>query len=87
MAGAPGMHDGMSIRQFPHQFTGTAGVVEMNVGQENILNIADIPIQLLQGLEQKFHAVIRASIDKSGVSIFNHQVAGIEPRPGPYRQQ
>ena len=71
------MQNAKRVRQGLHQQARTTCVIEMNMRQEHVVNIGDVEIPLVQRVDQQWHAVIGASINKGGPTTRNNQVAGI----------
>ena len=55
-------------------------MIEVNVGQEHVVDVAGLEVVLSECIEQQGYAGIRAGIDKSGAATRHHQVTGIEGR-------
>ena len=65
------------VRQRLHQQASASGVIEMDVGQEDVVDVAAIEIVLLQRVEQVRHAVVGAGVDEGRAAVGDHQVAGV----------
>ncbi len=55
-------------------------MIEVNVGQEDVVDVPGLEVALRERIEQQRHAGIRAGIDECGAAVGNHQVAGVGRR-------
>ena len=75
------MQHGNGIRQCLHQEARTAGVIQVDVCQEQVVDIGDIDVFLGQGCQQDRDARVDATVDESGSSVFDHEMARVKTRP------
>ena len=78
--GTARMHHRFGIWQHFEQLAGTAGMVEMHMCQEQVVDVSSIDIGLPQRIQQQRHAVVCSCVDKSGAACLNNEVAGVEQR-------
>ena len=79
--GAARMQYGLRVGQLVHQQAGAAGMIEVYVCQENIVDRTRVEVLLAQRIEQQRHAGVGAGIDKRGAPVRDQQVARVEQRP------
>ena len=75
------MQDGFRIGQGSHQYTCTARMIEMDVGQKQVVDIRWIDMFFRKRLEQHRHTIIDPAINKGGAPILDDQVARVEIGP------
>ena len=68
------------IRQVFHQFAGASGMIQVYMGQKNIIDVGCVHVFLAQGVEKQRYTCVRARIDKRGTPVFDNQVTGVENR-------
>ena len=71
------MYDAARVRQLLHQRAGASGVIEVNVGQEDVVDVLGLEVVLVECVEQQRHAEVGAGIDERGAALRDHQVTGI----------
>ena len=80
MRGATRVQDAAGIRQVLHQQAGPAGMVEMNVRQENKVDVGDIEALLTQRIQQQRYGIVGAGIDERAAALFDDEVTGVLQR-------
>ncbi len=75
------MNDTSCVRQLLHEEARTACVIEVYVGEKNVIDLADVDVLLVQCVNQERHAAVRTGIDKRRTAILNDEVAGVLQRP------
>src|SRR5690606_11858011 len=78
VAGTAGMHHQPGVGQVLQQQAGTAGVVEVNVGDDYPVDVFRSQIAVFQRRQQAGHTGVGASIDKGGAAVLFDQVGGVE---------
>ena len=63
-----------------HQQAGTAGVVEVHMGGDDVVHGVACQAQGGQGFEQARHGEIGAGVDEGGAAGVDQQVGGVEAR-------
>jgi hypothetical protein len=71
------VQDTARVWQVLHEQARAAGVIEMNVRQEDVVNIRNVKVLLSERVEQQRYRVVRARIDERGVATFHDQVARV----------
>ena len=74
------MNDESGLRKLRHQQARTAGMVEMDVGRDHVVDRVDAKAHRLQGREQPGHRVVRSGVDERRAVAFDDQVGGVEAR-------
>src|ERR1700754_179114 len=72
------MHGEHRVGQVSHEFTGTTGVVEMDVGEDHPVDIARFEVGRGQGVEESRQGMRRATVDERPAAPFHHEVGGVE---------
>jgi len=75
------MYDAACIRQGLHQQSGSARVIEVDMGEKHVIHITDVDVAVLERSEQQRHTVVRAGIDERGSGPFDDEMTCIVPRP------
>ena len=52
-------------------------MIEVDVRQENVVDVADVATLLTKPVEKKRYAVVGARVDEGAAPVFHNQVAGI----------
>jgi hypothetical protein len=73
------MHNQFGIRAGRDEGAGGAGVVEVDVGDDDEIHRFRRHTQIGQGGQDMRHGIVGAGIDNRGVALFNDQVHGGEP--------
>ena len=81
MARAARMDDEPRAGQMLHQQADAAGVVEVDVGRDDVVDRVDVEIGGGERGEQARHRVVRAGIDERRPAALDDQVGGVEERP------
>ena len=81
MARAAGMDDEPRPRQPLHQLPGAACVVEVDVGEDHVVDGVRRDAEGVEGREQVRHRVARPDVDERGTAALDDQVARVEERP------
>jgi hypothetical protein len=69
------------VWQVLHQQAGTAGMIEMNMCQEDKVDIGSVEVLLLQRIEKPRHGIVRARVNKSTPAALYDEVTRILQRP------
>ena len=64
-----------------HQQADAAGVVEMDVGRDDVVDRVDVEAGAGERGEQARHRVVGAGVDEGGAAALDDQVGGVEERP------
>ena len=80
MARAARMDDEPRARQVLHQEADAAGVVEVDVGRDDVVDGVDVEPGSGERGEQARHRVVRAGIDERRATALDDQVGSVEER-------
>ena len=69
------------MRQLLHQQARAAGVVEVDVGRDHVVDRVGAEADALERGEQARHRVVGAGVDEGGAAVLDDQVGGVEARP------
>ena len=81
VARAARMRDQPRPRQLLHQQADAAGVVEVHVGRDHVVDRVGRQAGGVERGEQARHRMVGAGIDEGGAAAFDDQVGGVEERP------
>ena len=73
------MNQRACIRQRADQRAAAAGVIEMNMGQKQVIDLVAANTERVQRSEQVRDAVARAAVYKRGATVGHQQVRCVEP--------
>ena len=80
MARAARMDDEPGAGQVLHQQADAAGVVEVDVGRDDVVDGVDVEPGAVERGEQARHRMVRAGIDERRPAVLDDQVGGVEAR-------
>jgi hypothetical protein len=72
------MDNASSVRQSLHQQPCAACMIEVYVCQKYEVNITDIKVLLVQGIDKQRYAIVSAGINEGRAGIVNNQVARVQ---------
>ena len=72
------MYHQLGVRHQTHQLAGTASVVEVDVGEEDVVHILRPQTLGGQGFQYEGHGGVDAGIDDCPVAVFDDEVDGVE---------
>ena len=80
VAGAARMHGELRIGQLGHQQPGAAGMIKVDVGENQVIDIGLAQAAGMQGSEDMRHRAVDRAIDHRDTAVFNDQMNGVELR-------
>ncbi len=81
MAYTARMHDRACLWQAPHEFTGSARMVEVHMGQDHIVDVVRINVLLRKHRHQAVDRMCSARVDDCHAAVFQQKMNGSKPRP------
>ena len=81
MRRAPRVQHAPGVRQDLHQLAGTAGVIEVDVGEEQVVHLVPGDAELVERGQQPRRGWGGAGVHEGGATLVHHEVARREPGP------
>ena len=75
------VHQHLGAWQCRRQPAGPARMVQMNMGEHEVVDLGRVDVVLGQRLQQKRHRMLTAGVDEGGAAAVEDQMAGIHVRP------
>ena len=71
------VHYAFGVRQLLHEATSAAGMIEVHVRKNDVVDVSDVEVLLNEGVQKQRNAVIDAGIDKRRTTLFDDQMARV----------
>ena len=71
------MHYTFGVRQLLHEATRAAGVIEVHVSKNNVVDISHVEVLLNESIQKKRDTAVDAGVDVRRATLFDDQVARV----------